>query len=104
MLFSYQCGKQASYAGQSACVRTALCPIDVAGLVPSPGKQQGKGTWATNTISSLKAFLVPAGCRRKDSNSFSLSAVRLPVCETVYVRACSSLVEKDRNTSKGLPL
>lgn len=69
-----------------------LCPAGVAGLVPSPGKEQGKGTWATNTILSSKAFLVPAGSRRKDSNSLSLSAVRLPVCETVCTcaRVCLS--------------
>lgn len=110
LLFSYQHEKQAPCAVQSACVRTALCPRGAAGRVLPPGKEQGKGTWATNALSSLKASLVPDGSRRKDSNSFSLSAICLPVCEIVCVcvrartRVCSSLVEKDRNTSKDLPL
>lgn len=91
LLFSYRCGKQASCAGQSACARTALCPQGVAGLVPPPGKEQGKGTWATNAVSSLKASwsLVLDGSRRKDSNSFSLSAICLPVCEIVCVCVCA---------------
>jgi len=86
LLFSYRRGKQASGARQSACARTALCPPGIAGQGPPPGKEQGKGTWATNTVSSLKASLVPDGSRRRDSNSFSLSAILLPVCEIVCVR------------------
>lgn len=83
----------------------APCPPGAAAQVPPPGKEQGKATWAADTMSSLKAPLVPDGGRRKDSNSFSLSAIHLPVCEVVCVcvRVFVSM-EKDRNTGEDLPL
>lgn len=65
-------------------------PPGTAAQVPPPRKEQGKATWAADTMSSLKASLVPDGGRRKDSNSFSLSAIGLPVCEVVCVCACLS--------------
>lgn len=68
----------------------APCPPGTAAQVPPPGKEQGKATWAADTMSSSKASLVPDGGRRKDSNSFSLSAIHLPVCEVVCVCVCLS--------------
>lgn len=77
-------------AGFLRWARTAPCAPGAAAQVPPPGKEQGKATWAADTMLSLKASLVPAGGRTKDSNSFSLPATGLPVCEVVCVcvRVC----------------
>lgn len=80
----------------------------------SPGRcSSGSSSWEGTRQGHLgcrhhvvfKTSLVLDGGRRKDSNSFSLSAIHLPVCEVVCVcvRVFVSM-EKDRNTGEDLPL
>lgn len=77
------------------------CPSSTAAQVPPPGKEQGKATWAADTMLSLKASLVQDGGKRKDNNSFSLSAIGLPVCEVVCVCACVCLHGKGPQHRQG---
>lgn len=82
----------------------APCPPGAAAQVPPPGKEQGKATWAADTMSSLKPPWSWMGAGERIATAspclpFTSLCVKLCVCVRVFVS-----MEKDRNTGEDLPL